>query len=953
MSRSVCALVWMLFCVMAAHGGLVADQRYLPLPESVSRAKWIFAAEARKGGSTNACLRLKVDIRGEVKKAEFWWWAERCVIWLNGRRVSVGRLPRFDGAFPEHVIASGRDFAAGLRQGRNVFAFDMSRRPDQFFTFGLMLRGDVEYADGRIERYFSCADQFKSSETPAPGWTEADFDDSGWRAPVELGDVLKATWCNWGDVPGQFCTKEEYAEYCRIMTTGFPLERLLTEPSSPNARVDFVGTTPVIETNGRRFPPYVHNLHLACSVERDRMLERMRDAGTHIGRIMQIKGFWGGKRETDFSEYDRELRRVLAIDPEIRIILCLQLPVEYYREWLVNNPDELAGFAQESPSKNNSGDYFGNPMVPSHASVAFRRCLHDYIAKFGDYCRRQPWGRRILSVELSHGGSGDGMPWGCHMMPDTGVAMTRAFRRFLKRKYGSDENLRKAWDDPGLSLATVEVPDAQSRNGAGYYLRDVSDARDRRLLDYYTCYHEEFGDYMISFGRSVKSAFPGALAGAFYGYVILSYEPEGSTAMADRVLASGAIDYFLATTRGYNLTDGLDRNLPSVLRRYGKYTTIEGDVRTHLGLNGRAERKWCCRTPAETRSTVSKFVANALFIGAGWHTVDFAHQAERCWFDCPEALEPLSAGVRAWKDALRQPIHDAAEIAVVVDPDVPWREGFHPHYRNLYFSDTLLTLPLQTLNFSGYAYDLYAPEDFVAEKRDFKAVVFVNTYENDAALKAAAAKARRNGATVVWCYAPGLQDATGFSEASMKATTGLDLGVVRERRPMAASGAIGALVAYQKCRYPHVGTYAESPRVFSRETTGTDLAKWDDDQTVAAVRKVLPDGSIAVFLGLPPNDVRQWAEIFRTSGCHRYTKPGFLVRRNSKYLMVFSGKNGVIPPESIVMTGQMDQSGVVEVSLERRADSVRDVFSGEVVAAGADSFTLRSDGPRVWLLEIK
>jgi hypothetical protein len=49
----------------------------------------------------------------------------------------------------------------------------------------------------------------------------------------------------------------------------------------------------------------------------------------------------------------------------------------------------------------------------------------------------------------------------------------------------------------------------------------------------------------------------------------------------------------------------------------------------------------------------------------------------------------------------------------------------------------------------------------------------------------------------------------------------------------------------------------------------------------------------------------------------------------------------------------MDQSGVVDVRLERKAASVRDVFSGETVATGTDAFTLRSEVPRVWLLEVK
>ena len=69
--------------------------------------------------------------------------------------------------------------------------------------------------------------------------------------------------------------------------------------------------------------------------------------------------------------------------------------------------------------------------------------------------------------------------------------------------------------------------------------------------------------------------------------------------------------------------------------------------------------------------------------------------------------------------------------------------------------------------------------------------------------------------------------------------------------------------------------------------------------------------------------------------------------------MVFSGKGSLIPMESCVMHGQVDQSGSVNVYLERRASSVKDLFTGKIVAKDADSFTLSSELPRVWLMEVK
>lgn len=55
-------------------------------------------------------------------------------------------------------------------------------------------------------------------------------------------------------------------------------------------------------------------------------------------------------------------------------------------------------------------------------------------------------------VHCGFGGSGDGMPCGCHTMPGTGKRMTERFRDFLRTKYATDGALQKAWADETVSL---------------------------------------------------------------------------------------------------------------------------------------------------------------------------------------------------------------------------------------------------------------------------------------------------------------------------------------------------------------------------------------------------------------------------------------------------------------------------------------------------------------------
>ena len=103
---------------------------------------------------------------------------------------------------------------------------------------------------------------------------------------------------------------------------------------------------------------------------------------------------------------------------------------------------------------------------------------------------------------------------------------------------------------------------------------------------------------------------------------------------------------------------------------------------------------------------------------------------------------------------------------------------------------------------------------------------------------------------------------------------------------------------------------------------------------------------------LLPHDSKEWAKILDDAGCHRFTDTGFAVRRNSRFLMVFSPLNASIRTNDKELLGKMfTTTGRTEVKLERRYKTIRDVMSGEVLGKNTDSIELSSTGPRIWLLE--
>ena len=916
--------------------------------DDVSQARWLWAEPVAGTFPTNAYLRLSLDVDGPVKSAWFYRFGDkRCEDWVNGRRVKPQSWPGFRERFYGHVKGDGLDLASLLRRGRNVLAFRLERNPRG--CFGMILRGEIEFVDGRTVRFFSNPSMVRGAASCESGWTDPDFDDSAWKPAWSQGDVRLRPWSRYGNIAELYMAPDEFARYRDRITAGFPEKAILAEPSETHVRIVYSGETPGISINGGKALPPDRLTHIdeAESAQQDALLAQARQHGLWAFEMAATHTFQCGDGHFDFSAIDRAVRHALAVWPEAYFYFDF-ITRNALMGWLRKHPEECVGFALARPGRTDWGDYSGNPVVPSFASAAFRAEVRRFILALGDYCRSQPWGRRVVGMHDGYGGSGDGMPWGCHSMPDTGLRMTEAFRRHLAAKYGTDDALRQAWGDSSVTLAAATVPDATARFASGAYMRDLADPRDRRRADYLDAYHREFNAFELAFCKAVKEAFPGRLAGCYYGYMILSYEPEGSTARCAELLKSPFVDYMKATTRGYNLTDGLHRHLHSLFHRYGKLSSIEGDVRTHLALaSKRGESAWCCRTPDETRATVAKFAMNARMFGAGWHVVDFGYNSEK-WFNCPEAMEPLAASRKVWEKDFVDPPVRTADVAVVLDIDQSWREGPPDYAASLAYQNNLMVYPLQTLNFSGFAHDMLAPEDYVASGHRYRAVIFLNTCYDTPALRNAARKARSDGAMSIWCATPALSTPSGWSEKAMRDMTGIGLRCSREKRPFRAKGVDGR-AGYDP--FAVRDTWTEAPRVCVDDRDAQVLAIWADDGTAAFASKRLPDGTDSVFLGMPYNNSVQWAELLSLADCHAFTKPGFMVRRNSRYLMVFSGKGGIVPPESRVMKGQISQSGRVDVRLEKRHARVYDVLTHEIAAENALEFTLSSNVPRVWMLE--
>ena len=161
--------------------------------------------------------------------------------------------------------------------------------------------------------------------------------------------------------------------------------------------------------------------------------------------------------------------------------------------------------------------------------------------------------------------------------------MTEKFRVYLKKKYGTDTALKKAWNDPAVSFDSAAAPTMAERSPHGALL---DPAKERKVLDFFDCLAEVNADLLLMAAGVIKKELPGRLCGAYYGYVHATHPPEGANVLLDKVLASPLIDFCSnpAPYTGYSRLAGGSfphRTIPATFRRYGKLAIIEDDSRFH------------------------------------------------------------------------------------------------------------------------------------------------------------------------------------------------------------------------------------------------------------------------------------------------------------------------------------------------------------------------------------
>jgi beta-galactosidase len=575
----------------------------------------------------------------------------------------------------------------------------------------------------------------------------------------------------------------------------------------------------------------------------------------------------------DFSRYDVDVwvEKVLAANPDA--LLLPRFPTDWPPDWWREaHPDDVMLF---DDGKRDGPASIHSPAWRRDAAQQVSAMVRHLEAKYGDHIiGYHPCGQ--TSAEWFFHGMWEGRLGGFE-----GAALT-GFRKYLAAKYHTDERLRQAWGNPQVAVDTAQLPSAADRTAAASGgFRDP--AAEQRVIDFGEFQNADMADAVEAMCRAVKEAAPGKLAVAFYGYHFeLSGAPHGLASSGHlglgRLLRSPYVDVLCSPVAygdrqpgggGYFMSP-----VDSVLL-HGKLWLVEDDTRTHLSEPDAFPGR--CSNARETYGVLTRNFAHVLTHGAALWWMDIGG---RGWFAGDETWQRLSRLRDAYAAALpnREPYHP--RIAAIVDersclyappsPAVtaPLLDGFRRQWYRI-----------------GAPIGIYLLDDLVAGKvPPAKLYVLLDTFRLDPPQIAAVRRcARRDRATVVWMYAPGIVRSNRLSPSFVQETTGIRLTETAEGD--------GNLILEGTGESFAAGHGHLSPTFAVADERARPLARCAATGAIAIAARRMR-GWTSVYCGALQMPASLLRDLARQAGVHIYSDQGDVVTAGSGFVGLHASSAG-------------------------------------------------------------
>jgi len=512
--------------------------------------------------------------------------------------------------------------------------------------------------------------------------------------------------------------------------------------SLPGARVEMVGGTPNFVVAGKPQPLTAFN---DGGVVYKPVLQQMGECGMRL-YLIKWRTPEPGDREGAYRDLERDLARMVSAVPDCYVIIRL---LTRESRWFARTfPSDLQCYS-DGTSKWLRESY-GSPYLHSWASDAWTAATAGEIVRAINRLRCSRYCRHLAGIQVC---AGNTYEWWYYNYPgkswDYGPAFQMAFRKWAERKYRTIDRLNRAWRTDLAGFGAIELPRPSEKHALNQY-QYLDPETQRKVVDYWQCFHEALTDDAIYFTRAVKAASGGRL--------LAGLEMEGA--------CMAAIQNGKYLTKILQRTPSVDfRSAPSVyLNRApggcgplriesasmvlaGKVWFNENDFRTHMTATRNVYYNEGNDSAVKSAAVLERLFGQLLITGGHgyWSENEFGNFAD------PLIHDVFRRAQRASYTALGLDRNSVAEIALVYDEETALiRDWNHHHSHDL--------LRYSALARTGAPYDFLELDDLLAMERiPYKLCIFAGTGCLDAKERdSIRRKIARDGRVLVWFGVPGL-----------------------------------------------------------------------------------------------------------------------------------------------------------------------------------------------------
>lgn len=456
---------------------------------------------------------------------------------------------------------------------------------------------------------------------------------------------------------------------------------------------------------------------------------------------------WIAENKFDYTKFDERMAMICA-DKSILVMPRVYSGAPQW--WMDRYPEECVVYNTDVTNIKPSHTI---KRAPSFASRRWREASAFATCALIDHIEKGPYGDRIMAYHIAGGSTEEYFQWGAHsdFCADYSPASRRAFGDWLRKRYGTEQRLQKAWANPKVTFANVSIPTKDERDdteGSLFYDPQTK----QRIIDYYIFNGEMIVATIDSLARAVKAKTNNSkIVGCFFGYVLGGAYwdrlliDSGHLALGS-LLKCKAID-FITSPSGYGeracgLGSSYFHAPIQSIQRAGKLWLDENDIRTHLTKNGPEEGSPVAETIAvQQRET-------ALFLTAG--TGQWWFDMSSGWYDdatTMAAIKELAAVATAGLHADRR---SDAEIAMVLDANSLFHCPPDNTVANCFGEGQNIAMSRV-----GAPVDRLLLDDAL-EGKDYKLYLMSGCFAlTDAQRRKVKEKLLAKGKTVIWLYAAG------------------------------------------------------------------------------------------------------------------------------------------------------------------------------------------------------